>query len=322
MITADVLIVGGGPGGSSCAQTLIQNNVRCIVLDKAKFPRVKPCAGWITPRVLQDANLEINDYKQSLTEFTGFEVSFRGFHFHLRTRQYAIRRVEFDHWLLQRSGADFHQHQVREIFYEHGQYIIDGEYSAPILVGAGGTHCPVYQAFFRERSPRPAQKLIVALEEEFQYQVEDPRCRLWFFEHRLPGYAWYVPKSGGYVNVGIGASQRALQSRGGALKRHWEMLTRQLEESGLVRGHTYNPLGHSYYLRHTTSEIQKGNVYLVGDALGLATLDMGEGIGPAIQSGQRAAEAIIHGSQYSLEGIPRYSFPALLGLFSHKEQNG
>ena len=53
---------------------------------------------------------------------------------------------------------------------------------------------------------------------------------------------------------------------------------------------------------------------LVGDALGLATLDMGEGIGPAIQSGQLAAEAIITGTAYSVDSIPRYSFPSLVGL--------
>jgi len=41
----------------------------------------------------------------------------------------------------------------------------------------------------------------------------------------------------------------------------------------------------------------------VGDALGLATLDMGEGIGPAVRSGQLAAEAIIHGTEYSVASI-------------------
>jgi flavin-dependent dehydrogenase len=55
-----------------------------------------------------------------------------------------------------------------------------------------------------------------------------------------------------------------------------------------------------------------GNAFLVGDALGLATVDMGEGIGPAITSGQMAAEAIIHGTAYDPHGISRYSFPSML----------
>ena len=69
-----------------------------------------------------------------------------------------------------------------------------------------------------------------------------------------------------------------------------------------------------FFLRQNMAEIRSGNAFLVGDALGLATLDMGEGIGPAIRSGQLAAEAIIHGTDYSVASIPRYSFPSLLGL--------
>jgi hypothetical protein len=55
-------------------------------------------------------------------------------------------------------------------------------------------------------------------------------------------------------------------------------------------------------------------VYLVGDAAGLATVDMGEGIGPAIQSGILAAESILTGGEYRVDYIPRYSFPSLVGL--------
>jgi flavin-dependent dehydrogenase len=52
----------------------------------------------------------------------------------------------------------------------------------------------------------------------------------------------------------------------------------------------------------------------VGDALGMATLDMGEGIGAAIRSGQLAAEAIISAGEYSVANIPSYSFPSLVGF--------
>jgi flavin-dependent dehydrogenase len=62
------------------------------------------------------------------------------------------------------------------------------------------------------------------------------------------------------------------------------------------------------------TEVRIGNAFLAGDSLGLATLDMGEGIGPAIRSGQLAAEAILSGADYSVASIPRYSFPSLLGI--------
>ena len=53
MENCDVLIVGGGPAGSSCARQLHRHGMDVMVMDKASFPRDKVCAGWITPAVLQ-----------------------------------------------------------------------------------------------------------------------------------------------------------------------------------------------------------------------------------------------------------------------------
>ena len=314
MIKTDVLIIGGGPAGSSCARRLKQDHIKSIVLDKAKFPRFKPCAGWVTPQVLRWVGAEMDSYPHGLTEFTSFDVSLNGLSFKLKTHQYSIRRFEFDDWLLQLAEPEYYLHEVREIRQENGEYVVDGCYSAPYLVGAGGTHCPVYQTFFSQASPKGASALIVAQEEEFLYDYKDARCKLWFFENSLPGYAWYVPKKDGYVNVGVGGFAGQLKKRKDTLKRHWNLLVSQLEKDGLIYDHIYKPSGHSYFLRQKLTEIRKGNAFVVGDALGLATLDMGEGIGPAIRSGQLAAEAIIKGTDYSVASIPRYSVPSLVGL--------
>jgi flavin-dependent dehydrogenase len=314
MIKTDVLIVGGGPAGSACARLLRQNNLRSIVLDKAKFPRFKPCAGWVTPQVLRWVGEDMDNYPYGLTEFTSFDVSINGFHFKLPTHQFSIRRFEFDEWLLQLAETEVCLHEVHEIRQSAGEYIVDDSYAAHYLVGAGGTHCPVYQTFFSQTSPKGPGALIVAQEEEFRFDYKDSRCKLWFFENKLPGYAWYVPKKDGYVNVGVGGFAGRLKRRADTLKHHWNILVMQLQENGLIHDHVYKPAGHSYFLRQNLPEIRTGNAFLVGDALGLATLDMGEGIGPAIRSGQLAAEAIIHGTAYSVAAIPRYSFPSMLGL--------
>ncbi len=53
----DVLIVGGGPAGASTAIALARRGVRVRVLDKARFPRSKPCAEYLSPqasRILDD----------------------------------------------------------------------------------------------------------------------------------------------------------------------------------------------------------------------------------------------------------------------------
>jgi flavin-dependent dehydrogenase len=91
------------------------------------------------------------------------------------------------------------------------------------------------------------------------------------------------------------------------LHEHWEAFTRKLAHLGLVAGHVYAPKGHTYYLREREEVCQIDNAYIVGDAAGLATLDLAEGIGPAIQSGLNAAASIATGRPYSLDGVPRYS---------------
>jgi len=310
MIETDVLIVGGGPAGAACAWQLRRHHIDCLVLDQAAFPRFKPCAGWMSPEAVQTIRLEQEGYPHGLTVIDRFHFSLRGVRFSIHARQYAIRRVEFDDWLLKSAGVPVYQHSVRSIVQSGGRYIIDGEYAGKYLVGAGGTYCPVYRTFFKERAPRPRAALVAAQEEEFLYPYTDSACYLWFMENQLPGYAWYVPKAGGYLNVGVGGLAEPMKASGISLKQHWERLVRQLEEIGLVRGHAYTPSAHSYYLRRAPAAVQLGGAYLAGDAAGLATSDLGEGIGAALRSGQLAADAIALGSPYTpktLRSLQRYS---------------
>jgi flavin-dependent dehydrogenase len=286
--------------------------VDCLILDRQAFPRVKLCAGWITPQVLRDLALAPDEYPGSLTAFNALHISIRGVRFPLPTRQYAIRRYEFDHWLLQRADVPVRRHSVETIKKEGKTYVIDSAYSAKYLVGAGGTRCPVYRTLFQETSPRAADSLIVALETEFPYSHTDPRCQLWFMEHGLSGYSWYVPKAdaqgkAGYVNVGIGGNAERLRANGDRLKRHWELLVAKLDRLGLVRGHEWRPRGYAYYLRQAQPEVRRDNALIAGDAVGLATRDMGEGIGPAVRSGLLAAEAILDDTDYDVRSIARVS---------------
>ena len=69
MRTADAIVVGGGPGGSTCARKLREAGLDVLVLDKATFPRTKLCAGWVTPEALRDLELDPGDYPYSLMTF-------------------------------------------------------------------------------------------------------------------------------------------------------------------------------------------------------------------------------------------------------------
>lgn len=307
MLSVDVIIVGGGPAGSSCAWQLQRHCRECIVLDRQEFPRTKLCAGWITPDVVQDLELDVNDYPHSFLTFDSIRVHLWGMNLRMKTVQHSIRRYEFDHWLLQRAGVPVYTHDVKTIQREQGYYVIDGAYRCRYLVGAAGTRCPVQRSLFRDSNPHLKRLQAVTLEHEFPYRWRDERCHLWFFDKGLPGYSWYVPKANGYLNVGIGGMAAKLKQRGTDIKSHWHRFTKLLNATGLVDEGFAQPGGYSYYLRRQGQTVRRDNAFIVGDAAGLATRDLCEGIGPAVKSGLLVADAIALGQPYDLRPVVSYS---------------
>ena len=80
MDTCEVVIVGGGPAGSSCAWRLRQAGFDVVIVDKAVFPRHKVCAGWITPPVLDELQIDLHEYgeRRTFQPITGFRVGMIG----------------------------------------------------------------------------------------------------------------------------------------------------------------------------------------------------------------------------------------------------
>jgi len=324
MIRTDVLVVGGGPAGTTCAWKLRKLGIDVLLIEKASYPRNKPCAGWISPEVLEDLEIQTGEYPYPLTVLNEIDVSIRGLRFRVKTRVFTIRRTEFDAWLAERSGVPIHQHEVHSIVQTDGGYLVDGIYFCHYLVGAGGTFCPVARTFFRSLKPPEARSRIVTLEEEFltgnsmqttiqidkvSQQSRDRSCHLWFFQDGFPGYAWYVPKEGGWLNVGLGGASEKLKQRGVSIHRYWERLIQHLEALHLIGEEEFHPQGYVYYLRGRKPILQQGSAFIIGDAAGLATSDMGEGIGPAVRSGLIAAEAIATQRPIDYRRIRRWSEP-------------
>jgi flavin-dependent dehydrogenase len=308
---AEVIVVGGGPAGSTCAWTLARAGKECLVLDAKAFPRDKPCAGWTSPRVFEALGIERGSYPHGLTRLERIHFHLRGVRIAVPTRQLAIRRWEFDEWLLRRAGVPVVHHRAREIARHDDGFVIDGRFQSRFVVGAGGTTCPVYRTLFAEEAPRSPASLVVALEAELRCDPPDPECHLWFFDRGLPGYSWYLPKEGGFVAIGVGGIATQVQ-RAGSIRRHWEQLLRRLAGLGLEVGSECTPRGYAYHLRRGAPVVQLGGAFLVGDAAGLATLDMGEGIAAAVRSGALAAQAIATGAPYTVRSLPRFSIPHIL----------
>jgi menaquinone-9 beta-reductase len=297
--SCDVIVVGGGPAGATAARHLKAGGADVLVLDKELFPRLKLCAGWITPQVLQDVNLDPATYPQRFLSFRKLHFHLKGLHLPLPCVQHSIRRYEFDTWLLQQSQAPVITHTVKDIRRDGSDYVIDNAYRCRYLIGAGGTSCPVHRKLFRVALPRVRALQTVTLELEFAYDWRDPDCHLWFFEDGLPGYSWYVPKARGWLNVGVGGMAQRLKQRNEEIWLHWRHFAQRLAPRFGIQL-PQQPTGYSYYVRGPVAPARLDNAFLVGDAAGLATRDLCEGIGPAVRSGQRAAQALLTDCPYEI----------------------
>ncbi|MCB1686437.1 MAG: FAD-dependent oxidoreductase [Pseudomonadales bacterium] len=318
----ETVIVGGGPAGAAAAWELTRHGHDCVVLDRESFPREKLCAGWITPQVLEDLEFQPEDYPHRFLTFDALQINLGRLHVPFHSPQHSIRRFEFDRWLVERSGAPLIQHRVREVTVDARSLVIDGRFRCRNLIGAGGTRCPVERRFFRSVRARCKSLQVVTQELEFPCTAVGRDCHLWFFHDGLPGYAWYVPKAEGYVNVGVGGMAAKLTARRDSIRNQWQLLVARLRDLELLPADPGEPGGYSYYLRErtfTADRLQRdcatlregdtalsarpGRVFLTGDAAGLATRDMCEGIGPAVRSGLLAARAILQDGAVDPAGI-------------------
>jgi geranylgeranyl reductase family protein len=300
MQSCDVLVVGGGPSGSSCAWALSRAGRDVIVLDRAAFPRDKVCAGWITPQVISTLGIDTAEYAKTRTfqPITGFRTGLIGADSAVDTGydrpvSYGILRREFDHFLLQRSGARLAGPAAIESMKRDGAaWIVNDEIRTPIIVGAGGHFCPVA----RHLNPDPPEaSLVVAQEAEFPLEAGaeagyavSPECPELYFSGDLQGYGWCFRK-GRHVNIGFGRMNRRSLPKGTA-----EFVEFLAAKARIPPGATYKWRGHAYLLASPRGRrIVDDGILLTGDAAGLAYPQSGEGIRPAIESGLMAAETIV-----------------------------
>ena len=235
----DVLIVGGGPAGSTLAYTLAKSGLSIVVMDKETFPRQKVCAGWVTPAVMQELEIDLQDYtKQNLLQpIHGFRIGQLGqklveSQYTGEPVSYGIRRIEFDHYLLQRCGAELITGTAFDSIEKTDQgWLVNGSIEAKLVVGAGGHFCPVARAI---GSKGVSELAVAAKEIEFEMNAQQiANCKIdgqkpeLYFTPDLKGYGWIFRK-GDYLNIGLGREDKS------KLSDHVADFCRYLKEQGPV----------------------------------------------------------------------------------------
>ena len=310
----DLIIVGGGPAGSTLAWSLEDSGKRVLIIDKQHFPRDKTCAGWVTPSVLKSLKVDSRDYAQSrvLQPIRGFRIGMMGQkaveNDHGKDPvSFGIRRCEFDHYLLERTRAEKALGEpVKSLEWDGGRWSINGQYRAPLVVGAGGHFCPVARQL--GEGPGGHELVVAAKEVEFEMtpqqveacNVREDQPELWFCED-LKGYAW-VFRKGNFLNIGLGREDNH------RLSDHLQAFVQQMQADGRIPGDIPTRFkGHAYLLYdHAQRPLVGDGIMLIGDAAGLAYTQSGEGIRPAIESALLAADVIRSTDNFGADQLSRY----------------
>jgi menaquinone-9 beta-reductase len=299
----DVVIVGGGPSGATAATLLAREHRSVVLVDKARFPRDKPCAGAISGR---SARVIASVYGAGLLARLARASSAGCRMFHKQAfvaeasgseRLFFVDRKEMDAALVnaaRESGCELLEGDAAVCVdpLQSAVTLASGaELRGSIIIGADGVRSVVRKLYWdRGASGKKGMGFGLVAEAPLDQLADDSfRDACARFPHIffgiLPwGYGWIFPQ-GDTVSVGIGGLlgegvefRKTFQSFVGGHFRPgtWESLN--------VRGHQF-PFGR---FERTPG---RGNVLLVGDAARLVEPVTGEGIAFALESGQLAALA-------------------------------
>lgn len=314
-IHSDVVIVGGGPAGSSLAVSLARRGAHVLILDRARFPRPKPCAEYLSPqasRVLHSMSV-LEDVEQSgaaqlagmvvrapngtrvVGEFAGCTV--KGF----RDRGLSVRREVLDAILLraaQRAGAEIREstHVVDVIrgadARVRGVRTADGtDVVADVVVGADGLRSVVARRLGLARSARWPRRY--ALVTHYSGVGEIGECGEMHVEPG--GFVGIADVGGGLTTVALVVpSRRAKEFAGGreAFLERWLAERPQLSArfSGATR---VSPVVATGPFASRARRAWSPGVALVGDAADFFDPFTGEGIYAALRGGEMLAPFVV-----------------------------
>lgn len=282
----EVIIIGAGPSGISCALNLLKEGIKDIlIIDKSKFPRYKCCAGYITnktKKAYEELGLDIKKCHYSLIK--DFNILYK-----YKKRQTidnkflytnkAIDRVELDYnffklakkkkiEILEETKVSKHNINKNEILLGNNEKV-----TYNYLVFADGTtgYGSKYQTIKKKNI---ALQLII--EEETKEKIDI------HFGITKKGYGW-VSSCNGYTNIGLTDVYNKDTNYNKIFKEFLDKLNIKADIKKLTGAFT--PIG-------IGKPIINDNIYFVGDALGACDPLTLSGLRYGLKSGEVCAKSI------------------------------
>lgn len=315
----DVIILGAGPAGATCALQLRHSNLNILLIDKATFPRSKTCGDAITGRSIKTLFRYCPELVEQFRSFpqkteikhTRLNInSHKPIDIHWVNEAYCCRRTDFDYALLQGVRQYAPNVQILEGFpvddivqdgAAPGRFFVGNSsqqryFSTQFLVGSDGTQSMVSKKLTSTRLEQNHHAGAVRAYFSGVKGLHLNRTEVFVLPEFMPGYFWVFPLSEDTANVGFGMLTRSIAQQkinlkealyafiqaSPELKARFDESTQvgKLEGFGLALGSRRVPMSGDHFL-------------LIGDAASLIDPASGEGISNAIVSGRVAAETIV-----------------------------
>ena len=309
-MSPDVLVIGAGPAGATAARTLALSGARVRLLDRARFPRNKPCGGAISMRVLRRfphlvaAIARISHARLSrlhLESPSGRSVLVES----TTPAALMIRRVEYDA-LLTRLAVEAGVELVEGVEITQAEESPAGvslrardgrRFLAPLAIAADGVYSVVARRLGLNQGWRAGALALDMMEEtpsETLRSAEPDTLWVAYGYGGDEGYAYVFPKEA-HVNVGIGYVLDYFRSRVAETPyRRQAAFVEMLCRRGVLSGHSSKTHFTPYQIPvgGVLARTASNRVLVAGDAGGFVNGITAEGIYYAMVSGELAAQAL------------------------------